>query len=267
MLANTIHDFGGGRLGNQLFKWSFLYSIKLKTGKDFYISKNDGIHCHQFWNCFDMDIKTEGYTNYNKSYGCPYEYYESVYTENIGTKYDGYFQNIMYIQDIKNEIIKEVKFKKEHNEYATDYIKNIKQKYNSSICSIHIRRGDYVQDQRVENILGNLTKSNYYNHAIIDINEPVYYLIFSDDVEWCKNNFKNLNAEIIVADEYKSLCLMTKTDYNIIANSTFSWWGAFLNPNSIVYAPSKWTGPKDNSSCKYQQNFIINNWKTIEVQY
>jgi len=77
----------------------------------------------------------------------------------------------------------------------------------------------------------------------------------------------SINCEFIDANPYESLCLMTKTDYNIIANSTFSWWGAFLNKNSKTFIPSAWTGKKDFSSCGRLQNLKLNNWNTIKIQY
>ena len=67
---------------------------------------------------------------------------------------------------------------------------------------------------------------------------------------------------------YQTLYLMSICDVNIIANSTYSWWGAFLNINSKVYAPSKWTGPEDKpNDCNNNINLLLDNWNRIEVKY
>jgi hypothetical protein len=264
MIANTIHNFGGGRLGNQLFQCGLLFSIQNKTGQPFYLTRGNG-NSQQFWNCFDVDhIPSTGEHLIRKNYGCPYEFYSEIYDQKLGTIYDGYFQNLSYYTDCKNKYIDFLKFKSEHKEYAIQRIEQLK-KYNVPIVSVHIRRGDYLI---AEHTWGNLTKSNYYNDIFNKLGSENVYLIFSDDLQWCRENLKNINLkniEFIDTDEYKCLCMMSMCDINIIGNSTFSWWGAFLNKNSIVYAPDKWTGILDKSTCKFQQNYIFSDWNKIEV--
>lgn len=259
LLSNTIHGFNGARLGNQIFQISLLYSIWKKTKAPFF-QKNNG---EMFFNCFDAEISQSGQITKTINYGCPFEFYPDLYTK-MGTAFGGYFQNILYVESIRNDLINFLKFKSEHEDYSLNYISNIKKQYNLPIVGIHIRRGDYLL---AEDILGNLTKSNYYNDAISSIKEEVCYLIFSDDITWCKNNFKLQNCEYVSTDEYKSLCMLTQMQYNIIANSTFSWWGAFLNKNSKTFIPSRWTGKKDYSDCGKLQNLTLNTWNRIGVDY
>lgn len=106
-------------------------------------------------------------------------------------------------------------------------------------CSIHVRRGDYEKLKHIYNSL----KPDYYNRAIDLINPggPVY--IFSDDIKWCENNLniKNsfyINQSSAIAD----FIAMSKCAHNIISNSTFSWWAAWLNSNDLkkVICPEKW---------------------------
>jgi len=123
--------------------------------------------------------------------------------------------------------------------------------------SVHIRRGDYVTMQKVALTLGTLPLS-YYIEATKKILETIpdaYFFISSDDIEWAKENLPIKNNVTFISSpeipEYEELMLMSLCKHNIIANSTFSWWGAWLNqnPNKIVIAPKKWH-IKEESSIK-----------------
>ena len=116
--------------------------------------------------------------------------------------------------------------------------------------SIHIRRGDYVNDINAKKILGDNCNLLYYQKAIeyiySVITSPFFY-IFSDEPEWVKNNFSFLENSLIIdwnkgKDSWQDMMLMSHCKHNIIANSSFSWWGAWLNNNNnkIVIAPKKW---------------------------
>ncbi len=120
-------------------------------------------------------------------------------------------------------------------------------KASESVC-IHVRKGDYTSSQ-YSSFFGSLDKS-YYESAIQNIQDSVSdptYFIFSDDVAWCKSNL-NFPASSVYVDHnsgesaYKDLILMSHGRHNIIANSSFSWWGAWLNnnPGKTVIAPKQW---------------------------
>lgn len=118
-------------------------------------------------------------------------------------------------------------------------------------CSIHIRRTDYLHQPENFTILD----MDYYNKAIQYVvdknpNKFVVFYIFSDDVEWCKQNFSNEFPFFVVAseDEIKDFSRMSNCHHNIIANSSYSWWSAYLNKNDekIVIAPKVWFGPNLN---------------------
>jgi hypothetical protein len=264
MIGNTIKCFHGARLGNQMFQMGMLFSIWKKTNQRFFQPRKN----EQFWNCFDVDIPDHGYTDrYMGDYGCPYEYYTDIYKLSGGTSFNGYFQNRLYIEEYRKELTEFYKFKKEHSDYANTKIQQLKNKYNLPIVSVHFRRGDFVEPS-AEHIWGNLSKSDYYNNCFMQLEKPCVYLIFSDDISWCKGYLKKSDtAEFMDIDEYKSLCLMTKVDVNIIANSTFSWFGAFLNQNSKVYMPSKWTGKQDHAICRFKQNFCLDGWNSVKMEY
>lgn len=154
----------------------------------------------------------------------------------------GYWQSEKYFKDIE-EIIKEVFIFPKLEDKANLDILDIIQKTES--VSIHIRRGDYVGNIGQ----GGLAPLEYYQKAVEHIKNKVknpYFFIFSNDIEWCQENIKLENSYYIDwntgENSYKDMQLMSLCKHNIIPNSTFSWWGAWLNknPNKIVIAPEKW---------------------------
>lgn len=110
----------------------------------------------------------------------------------------------------------------------------------SNKTSLHVRRGDYLKLYPHHIFVG----EKYYTEAINKI-ENGEFLVFSDDLEWCKSFFKGKQFDFIVDEDYNELYLMSLCKNNIIGNSTFSWWGAWLNSNEnkVVIAPKNWFGP------------------------
>ena len=157
----------------------------------------------------------------------------------------GYFQSEKYFKKYRQELLKLFKFKYALTGDNTEIIKSIK-KHNS--VSIHIRRGDYVSNKEIHSVHGSLT-IKYYMKAIKLIREKLdnpHFYFFSDDIKWVEQNF-NLDSQMIIAhntgsESYRDMQLMSCCKHNIIANSSFSWWGAWLNENSekIVISPLKW---------------------------
>ncbi|MBS4062401.1 MAG: alpha-1,2-fucosyltransferase [Bacteroidetes bacterium] len=157
----------------------------------------------------------------------------------------GYWQSEKYFDDIRPILLKDFSLKSEPDENNVKLLKNIS---TANSVSIHFRRGDYVSNPLTNQIHG-VCNIEYYQKAIEFINhkvkDPVAF-IFSDDIEWAKKNFKT-NIPIIFVDKNTSnlsedFRLMSACKHNIIANSSFSWWGAWLNgnPDKIVIAPEKW---------------------------
>lgn len=175
---------------------------------------------------------------------------EQIFREDIlrltGDVYlDGYWQSEKYFKDTRTEINKDFTPKYGINGVVKRYLGAI-QATNS--VGLHVRRGDYVDNNpRIGSGL-NLTKISYYLQAIKYISDrvetPVYY-IFSDDLSWCKANFNCLEHKVFVEETNSAIddmVLMKNCKHNIIANSTFSWWGAWLNANDakIIIAPKIW---------------------------
>jgi hypothetical protein len=157
---------------------------------------------------------------------------------------DGYFQTEKYFLKYKKDLIALFQIKEEPNAYYSEIIDVIK---NKECVSIHIRRGDYVVSSEANSFHG-LISLKYYKSAIDEIKSKIenpYFVIISDDIDWCKLEFSFLECLFVEngrGNDYEDLRLMKYCKHNIIANSSFSWWGAWLNenPDKIVIAPKQW---------------------------
>jgi hypothetical protein len=162
------------------------------------------------------------------------------------TYLEGYWQSYKYFSDIADTIRKEFSLSASPDKQNIALVESIA---SDNAVSIHIRRGDYVNDSWARDTLG-VTEPSYYRTAIDYIRQkvqnPVFY-IFSDDPAWASSHIK-WEAPFHVVSQNPSdrgwldLNLMRRCRYHIIANSTFSWWGAWLslNPEKIVVAPKQW---------------------------
>ncbi len=106
---------------------------------------------------------------------------------------------------------------------------------------------------------------SFYKESVSLMVKNTHFLVFSDDVEWCVNNFDFIEKKTFIRNEkdYEDLYLMSMCNNNIIANSTFSWWGAWLNKNQdkIVIAPKTWFG--SNYSHLGTKDLYCDGWKII----
>ena len=151
----------------------------------------------------------------------------------VGHEYWGYFQSEKFFKHRREEILR---LFGPHESHYNDI-----NKYSHLFghISLHVRRS-WV-DLKISHIL--LVQSmNYYNEAISMLPSDLKILIFSDDIEWCKQNFIGDRYEFIDEVDYVSMYLMAKMKYNIIASSTFSWWGAWLGEAEKIIAPKPWFG-------------------------
>ena len=159
---------------------------------------------------------------------------------------NGYWQSELYFIDIKNKIRKEFQLQNPLNGDNAEAVKFISSKL---AVSIHIRRGDYISNP-ITNSFHGVCDLNYYYNAMEFIAQKLpsaHFIIFSDEPEWVKNNLKptfeytfiNINSNGVAAEDMR---LMGYCKHHIIANSSFSWWGAWLNSceSKIVIAPKKW---------------------------
>jgi len=158
----------------------------------------------------------------------------------------GNFINLLYFTRIEQTLKNEFQIKSTLSNKTKELIKSIT---SSNSVSIHIRRGDYANEKKTNEIHG-LIPLNYYKTAIDLISnrtkQPTFY-VFSDDISWVKNNLPN-TQEMHFIDHtngetaYEDLYMMSQCKHNIIANSGFSYWGAWLNSNEekLVISPKQW---------------------------
>lgn len=157
----------------------------------------------------------------------------------------GYFQTRIFAQEIEDILRQEFTFCTPKDDKLKKVVQDIKAK---NAVAVHIRRGDYLS---VPEMYGGICTKDYYLSAMkvikAKVEKPFFYFV-SDDIEWVKHNFCEENAMYIepqMFDDYHDwydMYLMSECKHNIIANSSFSWWGAWLNSNKnkLVLAPKKW---------------------------
>jgi len=196
---------------------------------------------------------------YIAPYSMNYSYDKTAFENPDSCYYEGYWQCAKYLSELKDTLYK-IYSHPVPNDYNAKLICDI-QSCNS--VGIHVRRGDYLNEPEFKGICD----LEYYTKSINEIlkqNALCTFFIFSNDMEWCRENLTPLMKENKIvfvsknkgADSCWDMFLMTYCKNLIIANSSFSWWGAFLNKNVVkVYAPYPWL----NRNCEidlYESSWI-----------
>ena len=251
-------------IGNQLFQYAAVraYSIKydlpiILPDPNLHRLGNFNIKC-KFVSQDDIDVVNKNIFNESG-----FSFNQKFFDYRMRKYFIGYFQTEKYFLKYKNLIREEFTIKDRHiNDYCYNYIKKIKNKIpGKQLISIHNRRGDNVpaETDYVDNKKGiflvdkqlyhPLLSMNYIKKAMLYFPNSVF-LVFSnneEDIKWCEKNI--LGSNVYFSKGHKDIIdftLMRMCDHNIIANSTFSWWAAWLNenPKKIVIAPKIWFGEK-----------------------
>lgn len=178
-------------------------------------------------------------------------YYDMLQDIQGDCYYDGYWQNERYFNDIRTEIIEN--FTPRHVDEKNKTVAKEMQICNSA--SIHVRHGDFLKKKIYTGICG----LDYYQAAIevlLKKEQIDKFYIFSNDIPWCIGNIVPMleGYKVVIVDwnkkerAYLDMYLMSKCHHNIIAHSTFSWWGAWLNQNKgkTVIGPKRWNNIKDS---------------------
>lgn len=216
-----------GRRGNQFFQVAVTIgqAISCKVTPSLPISEKKN------WEGFNIpDSYFSNYISSNK-YNEPAFHYNKIPNQN-DLDLNGYFQSEKYFKHCKDEVRKALTPKK--------VIKH------SGMTALHVRRTDYLTHKDCYHILD---RKKYYNAAMNIISGP--YLIFSDDIEWCKKEF--IGNDFYFSEEtdpIKDLSNMIGCDNFIIGNSSFSWWGSWLSTrkDKVIVAPKLWFGPTLNKT-------------------
>lgn len=171
-------------------------------------------------------------------------YHKEFESINTSCYLDGFWQNEKYFSAYKEEVLKAFNFKEEYKAKANTAIETIS-KIESSV-SLHIRRGDYVSLKSASDFHG-VCSLDYYNAAVQYLKKElgdIELFVFSDDLNWCRDNIKyDVPVNFVeLNNPYSEMYAMSQCKHNIIANSSFSWWGAWLNQNKnkIVIGPTQW---------------------------
>lgn len=254
-----------GGLGNQMF----IYAMYLKMKKSFPNTKLDLSDMSHYKVHYGYEMNkvfglphTEFCINRNIKKILEFMFFKTIlerkqkgsmkpYTEKSLwplVYFKGFYQNEKYFCGIEDEVSDAFNF---NTSIANDRsIKMMEQiAGDNNAVSIHIRRGDYLHEPHWSSI-GYICQRPYYMNAISKLIErgitPHFY-VFSEDLSWAKENLPLENAVFVDwnkgEDSWQDMMLMSRCRHNIICNSTFSWWGAWLNPNpdKIVVAPAQWS--------------------------
>jgi hypothetical protein len=238
-----ISTFLQGGLGNYLFQISTAISLGQDVGSEVYFNPYNSIKVHR--NILDYqdnilrNVQFQNNIIIDKIYKeTDFSYNQLPLEKNLYLL--GYFQSENYFNHNRDLILNLFEPSIEIKNYILNKYPSLN---DENSCSIHIRRGDYVNLKDHHPV----TSLSYYQTAINTMNINTKYFIFSDDIEWCKQNFIGENYIFVENEEdYISLYMISLCKDNINANSTFSWWGSWLNKNDNkkVIFPSLWFGEK-----------------------
>lgn len=230
-----------GHIGNQMFQLASLVGIANAAGLDWKIPPPSEFGKRyplrsSIYDCFILDDITEhqGRSQSGTTIAERIHSFDKNIIEQVsdGVNLDGYFQSEKYFRSVEDAVRKLFTFKQDIVEKSNR--SELPEKY----CALHVRRTDYVGNSLHHT---NLTK-HYYSQAL-EILSPENVVVFSDDTEWCKQHSLYKNFMVSENNPYCDLYLISSADSHIIANSSFSWWGAYLAKSDRVVAPKQWFGP------------------------
>lgn len=179
---------------------------------------------------------------YTRKYHWPWIYFKGFYQS------EKYFAGIE--KEVREAFVFDIRRASRRSLRAMQEIKA-----DPHAVSIHVRRGDYLLEKHWK-ALGCICQSSYYLNALAELEKRVkhpHYYVFSEDLNWVRRNLPLTKAEFIDwnkgEDSWQDMMLMSHCRHHIICNSTFSWWGAWLNPSldKIVIAPERWTQTTDSA--------------------
>lgn len=271
-----------GRLGNQMFQYAALRGIAANRGYHWVIPepKTYGDSNYGLFDCFTMvNVKEEnfGYVD-SQSIATNCFHFNKNFFDNCpdNVNLHDYFQTPKYFSNIENQIREDFSFKDDILNPCKEIIDEIE-----NPIFLHVRRGDYVNHQYAHP----LCPIQYYEKALTYFDQSQTVLVFSDDIEWCKQQ-KFFDDDRFMLSEYAEryshtadtndgrqnslipyfdLCMMTLCSGAIMANSSMSWWGAWLieTPTRPIIYPRPWFGERYKDY--YMDDLFPENWIQLEI--
>lgn len=274
---NIIRIQGG--LGNQMFQYALYRALnarKIPTEANLQAYASPLERRFELFKVFPnlrMDIDAsndfDAYRNSLNEHKLFKEKEDGVFDADVFKQKDvsftGYWQSEKYFADIRGIIRRDFIFDVS-NPFLTKFADELRQ--NGNTVAVHVRRGDYLSSKTNIELYSGICTEAYYKKAICFMNEVLQnpqYLVFSDDLVWARENLGIPNAVFITSDLFQNysnwydMFLMSCCKHNIIANSSFSWWGAWLNsnPDKIVIAPKRFLNMRQTS------DIWCDGWKKI----
>ena len=259
-----------GQLGNQMFQYASLKGIARKRGYEFCIPNHDEAIVDalgntlriELFDAFDLREGGKFRIGFMKTDQMVQEPTFHFCRELLEECPDdvcivGYLQTEKYFKHIEDEIRKDFTFRKEFQ----DGYDEVKDMFDNPVA-LHIRRGDFIINHANHH---NLSLS-YYEKALKEFDDDRQVVIFSDDTKWCQEQELFSDDRFLICETghpYIDLCIMSKCSDFIIANSTFSWWGAWLcnNKDKVVLYSDRWFGP--NNEHKSLKDLFPPTWQMV----
>lgn len=280
-----------GGLGNQMFQYASAYAVAKHNNTDlaidasWFVLSNSVVTPFKYeLGCFTIRYELIEHDSYvpvdtiryglrsrlgigkrqlldYKEKGLPFE--PNVFKAGPDLVMDGYWQSEQYFLNIQDDIRSEFTFKEIPSGQNKEFSDSI---LATNAVSVHVRRGDYANHAQTNSVHG-LMGLDYYKKAIDSISKRVknpHFFVFSDEPEWCQENLSIDQPHTYISGNKEGrydMQLMTLCKHHIIANSSFSWWGAWLNPNKdkIIIAPKKWF----NDTALNAKDLVPGSWERI----
>ena len=260
-----------GRLGNQMFQYASLKGIARNRGFEFIIPpkekfgerdsnvRNDPYNIYTVFEDLNPDnkgVSENNEVNMERVHGFDQELFDSC-PDNVDLF--GYYQTHKYFEHISDEIRTDFKFQSLILRSSNDVFKELE--LGKEVISLHVRRGDYIYNPNHP-----VQSEEYYREALemLSPSSDIPVIVFSDDWEWCNGLELFKPDRFMISTNNKpdfDMCLMSMCNYHIIANSSFSWWGAWLADSQKIIAPKNWF----SADCVYKEvnDMAFGNWSWL----
>ena len=254
-----------GRIANQMFQYASLKGIATNRGYDFCVppedvfGKKDPLVKEDIFNIyriFNLDKKNKVQVTTNQILmETTHEFDENLFNtcpDNIDLF--GYYQSPKYFKHIEDQIREDFSFSKEVRNSCDEIFNGVVDCEDP--ISLHIRRTDYLVNPNHP-----VQPLEYYKEALSLLDQNKTVIIFSDDAEWCQQQEMFSDDRFVISQDSDAdfdMCLMSMCTNHIIANSSFSWWGAWLGRSEKIIAPKNWFS--DSCADKSVKDMVFSNW-------